>query len=109
VTSPISVAGYPSKTAAAIALRQQGKTIHEISRIIGTAPRKVNDLIRYGGQGLGRIHVAEKDPTGPFTYAPKRPSSLEDEIYEAWQRAQAKKFSRVSPTINTPPTGHVDF
>lgn len=100
----IPVLGYPSKAAACSALLGAGKTDAEVARALGISRPEVRKYA--DGYAKPLSMQAVKDPTGPFTYAPKRPSSLEDEIYEAWQRAQAKKFSRVSPTIHTTPGLH---
>lgn len=99
------VLGYRSKAAACYALMESGVPFDEIGRLIGI-PKNDARKFAYGYAKPLSMQTVQRDPTGPFTYAPKRPSSLIDEIYEARQRAQARKLSRLSPTIHTTPGLH---
>lgn len=49
------VLGYSSKSAAAWALKQQGKKQHEIARAIGVKESSVGNLVRVGRQQVGDV------------------------------------------------------
>lgn len=78
--------GYRSKTAAASAMAEAGHPIDVIARALGIPRRRVPQFI-HPASGV----VIEREPRGPFNYAPRRPSSLADEIMEVASRARERK------------------
>lgn len=63
MTQPHPILGYPSKSAAAWALREAGKKHDEIAAVLGVNPSSVGNLIRMGriARGdAGGIHYTDK-------------------------------------------------
>lgn len=55
MSQPQPVLGYPSKSAAAWALKQQGLKQYEIGRAIGVKESSVGNLVRVGRQQAGDV------------------------------------------------------
>lgn len=90
--APVPVLGYRSKTAAIRALSRQGLSAADIAPKLGLTEKQIYNLVppvrslstRKAEAAATRReqHVSDsgREPTGPFTYAERRPSSLLDEL-----------------------------
>ncbi len=94
----IQTMGYPSRAAAAFAMRQSGQTVHEIAAQMGCEPKVIAKALREYSP-VRRISHAVSSASismANLTYAPRRPSSLMDEIMEARQRAHERRLQRMA-------------
>jgi len=86
--SPHPVLGYPSKTAAANAMIRGGVPLGVVANRLGMPRDNVRRLIDKRAERKGT-------PAPAYTLAPRRPSSLLDEIYLAAERAQQRRMARL--------------